>query len=385
MKNQEIKWWLAGIIIILSIASAWCLTTYIGPDIASLDIFKPTNKKGDFRITDIYNAVEMNNLNEIGGREKSEDVVIISIDQLGRKETLEVIHTVSDMHPAAIGLDFPFEDPEPLGEEVVNTILFNNLIVSANKIDPKTYEVIPLSFYETMYDDLSTGFVNIDAANTWNVIRTFHPYVIGKNGDTIPNIALSLARIARPDRAQALIARNKSSEVIDFVSREIRIIPHKRLTESGIEQYIRGKVVLIGDTAYTPDIRITPLKELMAGVQIHAYAVQTILESSYIDSWPTWRIWLIAFVGSLFFLIILQIAKKYLKDSGNWLIRVCQFGLMLLIVLWGCHIFSEDHTYADFSIVIVMLGFSALVFDIAYALIGASKILFKIINKFIRK
>jgi len=385
MNEQKIKWWYAGIIIIISIVLARLLTMLFGADMTSLDIFAPANKLGDFHITDIYNVVEINNINEVGGRKKSDDVVIVSIDQLGREETLNVINTVSDMHPTAIGLDFPFEDPEPFGQEVLNTILFNDLIVSANKVDPKSYEVIPLSFYEVMYDDINTGFVNIDAANTWNVIRTFHPYVLGRNGDTIPNMALALARMARPDLAQTLIARNRSVEVIDFVSREIRIIPHERLSEAGIEQYINGKVVLIGDTAYTPDIRITPLKDLMAGVQIHAYAVQTILGASYIDMWPTWRIWLIALVCSLIFLVILQLAKQYLKDSGNWFVRFSQFILMILLVLWGCYIFSVYHAYADFTIVISMLVFSSLAFDLAYFLIGVSKKIFDIIIKYIQK
>ena len=105
----------------------------------------------------------------------------------------------------------------------------------------------------------------------------------------------------------------------------------------------------------------------MAGVLIHAYALQTVLGGSYIERWPDWIIWMLGFGLSLLFILILQVAKG-LSNSGNWLIRMSQFVLMFGLVVWGCYIFSVDHRYADFTTVIALLGFSALTFDIAYAI-----------------
>lgn len=374
MKEKKIKWWGGGIIIALSIACAWCLTLFIGEDIASLHIFTPTNKKGDFHITDIYNAVEKNNIDEVGGRPLSEDVVVVGIDGLGRAETLEVIRKVASLQPAAIGLDFGMKDSVTLRDEVLDVVASNPLIVSPVELVPEGDSVSGvnrLSFYEEAYH-VRTGFVNIDAIEMWNVIRTFHPFVQTEDGDTLPNIALEMARVAVPERAQALLDRGNEVEYIDFVSRKIMVIPPQCLGMEEVEDYMRGKAVFIGDTAYLPDMRITPLHEPMCGVMVHAYILQTILANSYISAWPTWLIWLIAFIMAGAFVLILQ-GARHLSNSGNWLIRMSQFVLMFLLVWCGCYIFSVYHTYADFTIVIAMLGFSALSFDIFYALVGLWK------------
>lgn len=381
MKEKTITWWQGAIIIALSIACAGCLTLFIGEDIASLNIFTPTNKKGDFHITDIYNAVEKNNIDDVGGRPLSEEVVVVGIDGLGRAETLEVIRKVASLQPAAIGLDFGMKDSVMLRDEVMEVIVSNPLIVSPMELVPvgeETFRDSLLSFYEERYP-VHRGFVNIDAAEMWNVIRTFHPMVLTADGDTLPNMVLEMARVAKPERAQALLDRHQAVEHIDFVSREIMVIPPHCLGMEEVENYMRGKAVLIGDTAYLPDMRITPLHEPMGGVLVHAYALQTILGNSYIQAWPEWLIWLIAFGLAGAFVLILQ-GARHLSNSGNWLIRMSQFVLMFLLVWCGCYIFSVYHTYADFTNVIAMLGFSALSFDIFYALIGLWKLLFKIKN-----
>lgn len=379
MREKKITWWQGGIIIALSIACAWCLTVFIGEDIASLNIFTPANKKGDFHITDIYNAVEKNNIDEVGGRPLSEEVVVVGIDGLGRAETLEVIEKVASFQPSAIGLDFGMKDSVTLREEVLNIVAANPRIVSPIQLIPmgdNSYRDSLLSFYEETHP-VHKGFVNIDAAEMWNVIRTFHPFVRSAKGDTLPNIVLELARIAAPDRAQELIARGRATEHIDFVSRQVAVIPAECLDLPEVEAYMRGKAVLIGDTAYLPDMRITPLHDPMGGVLVHAYALQTVLGNSYIKAWPQWLIWLIAFVLAGGFVLILQGARK-LSNSGNWLIRMSQFLIMFLLVMGGCYIFSVYHTYADFTNVIAMLGFSALSFDIFYALVGMWKLIFKV-------
>ena len=262
MEREPIKCWQATLIIILSIAFAWWLTVFIGADIASLSIFTPSNKRGDFKMTDIYNAVEMNNIEEVGGRPISDEVVVVSVDQLDRKQTLDAIHKVLQMKPSSIGLDFPFEDSVKHRDYLIQTLTENPIIVSATQIELTKIGQLRrkyASFYEKDYD-VPVGFVNIDAAAIWNVIRTFHPYVVDENGDTIPNIALALARISNPQRAAQLVARNNAVETIDFVSRSIEIVPAYLLDDDGIARKIAGKAVT--DGRY----------RLHAGYPYHAFA-----------------------------------------------------------------------------------------------------------------
>ena len=376
MKEKFLKWCGFLLLTTISISIAWMITVSIGADISSLEIFKPTDKKGDFRITDIYNAVEKNNYDAIGGAPLSEHVIIVSVDNMDRLETLNTINKVAQFKPSAIGLDFPFEDSVLHRDYLLHTVLFNNSIVSATKVeyvkDSSYFRRNYLSFYESEFPSAHVGYVNIDADYTWNVIRTFHPFVLGAQGDTLTSMVLELAKLANPERAQKLLSRHNETEIIDFVSHKIEVLPPSMLDREDIASKIEGKAVLIGDTAYAPDIRMTPLHEPMAGILVHAYSLQTVLEDSYIDYWPSWKIWSITLILTIGFLFVLWRARGK-SDSGNWIIRMSQFGFMFLLVLWGCYTFSADHEYADFTMSITMLGFSALTFDLTFALIGLGK------------
>ena len=364
MEESKLKWWQYAIILALSFLLALMTSLYIGSDLSSLDIFAPKDKRGDFRITDIYNAVEINNYPD---RPYSEDVVVVGIDKLDRRQTLEVINKVAQLHPAAIGLDFPFKESPILRDSILITILGDDRIVSPIRLDSDN-RPISMSFYEEEYPYVPMGYVNIMAEHPWNVIRTFCPYRI-YNGDTIPSLVLELAQLTNPEMARKLLARSRDVETIDFVSTRIEIIPAYQLDSPDVVRRIQGKAVLIGDTAYMPDIRVTPLHELMAGVKIHAYALQTVLADTYIDERSDFYIWTWAVFTSIIFLLFLQWAKNHLNNTGNFIIRLLQFFLLIGFVTCGCKQFSESHVYADFTNVIALAGFSALFFDIAHAFI----------------
>lgn len=374
MQEKKLKWWAVALIIICSIAIAWWITVYLGENTSSFEIFTPSNKRGDFHITDFYNAAVRNSIDN-EETSFSDNVLIVAIDQLNRQQSLEVINTVAQLHPSVIGLDFPFEDSIAYHDEILNTIVTNPLIIHATKVTEADNGCLRreyLSFYEKEYPAVQVGFVNIDAVFTWNVVRTFHPYVIDENGDTIPSMALAMAKVVNPKRARNLLSRNHDKEIINFVYQKIEVIPANQLNNEDIATKFIGKSVLIGDTAYASDIRVTPLREPMSGLFIHAYALQTILTGRYIKEWPKWIIWIIAFVASILFVILLQYAKS-LNYIGNWLVRISLLGLIILLVYLGYRIFAIFQCYADFTIVISMLAFSSLVFDITYAIIGVIK------------
>ena len=365
MDEIKLKWWQYALILLFSFIVALGMTIYIGSDISSLDIFAPANKRGDFKITDIYNAVEINNNDN---RPYSDYVVVVGIDKLDRRQTLEVINKVAQLHPAAIGLDFPFKESPILRDSVLLAILGDDRIVSPIRLDTSN-RPIPMSFYEKEYPDVPIGYVNIMAEHPWNVVRDFCPYKI-YNKDTIPSMVLALARLSNPEAARRLMDRRRDTEIINFVSHRIETISANLLDSADIARRIQGKAVLIGDTAYTSDIRLTPLHELMAGVKIHAYALQTILGETYIVEKSDAYTWTWAIIISILFLVILQCARNHLNYTGNFIIRLFQFFLLVGFVACGCKQFSDSRVYADFTNVIALAGFSALFFDISYACIA---------------
>ena len=213
MVKIKSKCWQNVVIPVLSLVLAFLVSNHIGSDLSSLDIFAPSNKKGDFKITDIYNAVEINNYRN---RPYSEDVVVVGIDDLDRKQTLDVIHKIAQLQPAAIGLDFAFEDPGELRDSILFAIVGDDRIVSPIRLDTNNMPVL-MSFYEMENPDIPMGYVNIMADHPKNVLRTFRPYVI-YNGYTIPSLVLELAMRTNPESAQRLLERNREVENINFVN-----------------------------------------------------------------------------------------------------------------------------------------------------------------------
>ena len=107
-----------------------------------------------------------------------------------------------------------------------------------------------------------------------NVIRDFEPeYIVGN--DTIRSFSAELARVAAPEKFEALMARGRSKETINYPSWEFEIIPAEALSNGDIpleevRQSIEGKVVLIGNIFDQSDFHLTPIDEGMAGLLIHA-------------------------------------------------------------------------------------------------------------------
>ncbi len=80
----------------------------------------------------------------------------------------------------------------------------------------------------------------------------------------------------------------------------------QNLNDAGVS--LRNKIVLIGDTtSLDHDVALTPLKE-MAGVEIHAHAIATVLRSSFIKTSPP----------GMIFLILCAVTAVVSLMAANW-------------------------------------------------------------------
>lgn len=366
------KWWQAGLIVTLSVSIACLFTTFLSSDFSSIDIFAPIEKKVDFKVSDIYNMVEENRPE----RDLSQEVVVINADNFNREGVLDIIHTVSDYGAKAIGLDIYFSIRKADNEYLFETIRKTENMVSITKVikepEREYYTIEDQSFYDQELTPPHKGYANLDINHPWNVVRTFLPFVCTREGDTIPSMALELARIANPARAQQLLNRHNTEEIIDFTHQEIEIIPAERLDNADVAKRIKDKVVMIGLVNDNKDIYLTPLHEPTAGVMVHAYAVQTILSGTYIQTRERWKDWTIAICACLLLVCLLLFANEYdpLKYALNFVVRILLFVGMYLFVYCGCQTFANAHIYADYTPAILMLVFGALAFDIVYAAAG---------------
>lgn len=372
MENVTIKWWHGAVIVLLSVAIAALFSAFLRADFSSIDIFAPIEKKVDFQVSDIYNMLE----EDKPERELSTSVIVVSIDGMDREQLIDLIDTIRLYEPKAIGLDIYFSIPKADNSRLLQVVANTPEMVSISQVHKDTDELHYVENFLSFYDDTLTpphrGYANLDINHSWTVVRTFLPYVRSREGRIIPALSLELAKIAAPERAQQLMERGNTEEIIDFTHREIEVLAAKRLKNPDVAKRLKGKVVLIGVINDTKDIYLTPLKEPAPGVLIHAYAAQTIITGQYIRTREPWLNWTIAvtFCFLLVSLLLFASEKKEIGTALNLIIRIVVFLSVLIFVFLGCWVFSARHMYVDYTPSLLMLTFGTMAFDIVYAVYG---------------
>lgn len=365
--QKRMKWWHGVLIIALTMGMAGLFSAFLSSDFSSIDIFAPIEKKVDFRVSDIYNMME----EERQGRERSDEVVVISVDDFDREGVIEIIHTLSDYGVKAIGLDVYFAIEGADNTALIEMVRTTENMVSLTKVirEDGYYRAENQSFFEKELTPPHRGYANLDINHSWNVVRTFIPQVVTSEGETIPSMALELAKIANPARAQEAIERGNTEEIIDFTHQEIEVISAHRLQNEDVAARLKDKVVLVGLIHDNKDTYLTPLHEPVAGVLIHAYATQTILNGQYIRTRAVWKNWMVAGCLCLLLVCLLLFANEYepMRYSLNLIVRITMFVTMFSLVYIGCMIFAKYHLYVDYSPAILMLAFGTQAFDIVYA------------------
>lgn len=365
---QDVKWMnvvhLVGIVTIALLLSHF--TIY---NIASLSVFAPLDKEVDFQMSDMYNIVASKKLEVPFAK----DVVVVNIDNCSRRELVDAINRVSQYSPKGIGLDVDFKYPEEDNTYLLRTITQTPNLVGVGYVvrddDSHFYFQEHNSFFEPEFQTPYVGYCNLNVNDVQHVVRTFRPFVYGAQNDTLYSLAYMLAQISFPDKIKKLLSRSETEVTIDYTSFVVRVISSKDISK--YEDKLRDKVVLFGSVDDLSDAFLTPTHEMMAGVLIHAYILQTILSEGYIDSTTSGLNWLMAIIICVIYAIMSLWSKFRMNNYGNLFLRIFQFTLIFLLIYIGCVIFKYSHIYIDFAPGVLMLGLGALAFDLwfgAYAL-----------------
>lgn len=271
-----------------------------------------------------------------------DDIVVVAVDNttvsdkgLGYTEKwkrdiyAKVLENINKYHPKVVVFDFFFRTSRDVAtDNVLKKILSEAtspvLIYwgDASKYDPqKGYYVQLQDIYPFEPPlELFTQLENIKIAmakvisDTDNVIRKMLPILVNENGGYYENFAFTIARIAldaeekpqspliTPDEYQMKLKNGKIIKIplqdgqmfINYVSvpwkKSFNAIPfidvyNEQYTDQNPEKLFKDKIVLIGPTAtYFKDIQLTPMskKDLMTGIEIHANALQTILDQKFL-------------------------------------------------------------------------------------------------------
>lgn len=362
------------------------LTRFVIYDFSSLSAFTPLEKSTDFEMSDLYNAVEDNK----AVHRLSKDVCIVAVDSCDREGVMDVINMLSLCEPAAIGLDLVFPWAEDDNSYLLSTLANTPNLVCANKIkesvaDNTRFEVVPSSFYETMIQP-QYGHTKLVASSPRSVVRKFYTVVFTPAGDSLPSLPVMLAKQADKERYQELLMRGGQLETIDFTTWEVPVYSASELMNGSLDaEILAGKVVLVGDIQNVHDTYLTPLHGTMSGVMLHALALQTILDATYINTTPEWLNWTIGVLLCILLAFLLMEARNRMSNIGNMFLRLAQVAIMYQLVVLGCSYYASHHVYIDFSPSLLMIGLGALSFDIWFGLYGVFNFVKNSISKIGKK
>ncbi len=354
------------------------LTVLVAYGLASLSVFSPLEKSADFQMSDIYQSVaESKAVHQL-----SNDITIVSVDGCGREEVLEMINYVSEYSHAAIGVDIFFTYPEKDNTYLLNTLGNVPNLVCAAKFEKDengdTWHHAKQSFYEDSIDVIY-GYANLNASSHRDVVRTFVPFVLTSNNDTLISMPVQLAKMHNPKSYNALLARNNEIETIAFENIEFPVVSARDVLADKVdESLLAERIILVGDTGFQNDTYLSPLHNPIPGVMLHAYALQTILSGNYIDTTPSWLNWLIAIV----LCVLLTSCNLWAGYRRSIFVRIAQFVIIYLLIVIGCAYFASHHMYIDFSVSILMIGFGLVAFDVWFGFVALYNF---IKNKIVKK
>lgn len=327
--------------------------------VTSLSDLAPIDRELDFKSSDFYQLVADARSEKV----LDEQIVIIPIDKLSRKDICHLIEDVTLCNPRAIGLDvfftFPMEDDAHLLKVLQNT---PGLVVAmgVSQENSDNCRVDRPYLLDSLQNSLC-GIVNMNVKRRYNVVRDFIPYYQTERG-IIDHFSLALARHVDPSVAEHFLSSyNKhpqSAVSIDYPSREFEVIEPDDILEHIDE--LEGKVIMIGALHDTQDIFVTPINDAMAGIMVHAYTLSTILGERSARVLPQWILWIFGLLICIIFIIVKMWLKRY--SIENLLMRFFQILIMFAITYGGCYLYIKHHYVLELSMPLMLtaLGIAAL-------------------------
>lgn len=323
--------------------------------------------RNDFNVTDFYTMIA----DRRPVRQLSDDIVIVNIDTCDRADIASILRKVSLLEPRAVGLDVVFGEPREGDEELIAAARECPNLVAGNAITPvgKRFELEKDAWFpDSVAGYALPGIVNIPARYAYSNIREFTVSFPLTSGDSVPGFVTAIASVADPAAAAELKARGKHLESINYPSHEFTVVEPDEIADRADDMI--GKIILIGAVTDPSDLHATPVNGRMCGIEIHARALQTILDRAWLDTLPSSANWAIAL--ALCFLIVL-ISGMINPGYKGVLMRVLQVGILYLILRVGYWLFIDHGIVVDCSYTLLTLTFGLFAADLwngTYYIIG---------------
>ena len=274
----------------------------------------------EFEMTDVYCQILQDTDD---GEEVSDVVTIVDMSELySRRELAKGIQDIEAQHPKVVGVDVVFEGlkEDSIGDEMLAEVaLSNDNIVFSYKLldyvnDSIGHETTVHSFFADEEGAVKEGFTNMPR-NLYGGIKRNLSLGGKAEGKLVPSFITMVSNLYAGKETGRVEERDVS---INFIPRHYRVVHPDSIALH--PEYIKDKLVLFGAMKDEYDMHYTPLGK-MAGVELLAYSIETLLEQSEIKKPSGWVTVIVTFLLVLLTQVMLSSFRAQAKKLKNRALR----------------------------------------------------------------
>jgi CHASE2 domain-containing sensor protein len=336
---------------------------------------------GNLKFTDLYTKVK--NFHSVPDTSRFVTIVDMS-DLYNRGDIADLLATIARQEPRAIGVDLLMEGERDDVEgniKLLNTVdSLRSMLVMATKLteydaSSATFAATSRSYVSEMLDSLNEGFVNLEDDMQHAIIRECRSGMrMADRPGLLPSLpAATLMRfgIDVPLRNQPVL--------VDFALQHFPVVRYDSVAQH--PELIKGRMVLVGACHEESDTHLTPLGKI-AGVELHAYAVHTLMNHRQVTDAPLWLNLLAAFIACYLLAVFIEMSERrsdrskpsalrIFLDESEWLKGAIVLVMAILATLVMHWVFEQFGLYINALLVLASMAFVVQAHDTYMALINA--------------
>lgn len=307
----------------------------------------------------------------------SNEIALVDISTIyggaARAEIADLLDTIYSMNPKRIGVDVFF----PTSRTTLNplaTLTDSMLAATARRIADKAVFVCHLDSFDSDLEEFGnirhSFFINNPSPDDSVLLSEGYANLVQDTpGQVISKY--SLRQQAAGQKVWSFAAQIASDyiEGADTLDNEpiIRFDPTDfpcMGPDQIVADSIRDRIVLVGDMRDRGDSHLTPLG-MMQGVELHAYAVQSILHYEKVGGVSIWMLSLISLVLCLLYTFLLFTIDYKLDVNPSHLLKFAiKQGMITLAATYLLNIVLQYIAYVSFTVFDTTLGLHALLPDL---------------------
>lgn len=329
------------------------------PFSASTSSIFSSAEQNDFELPDLF--MQMSDNRPV--RSLDNRIVLVDIGHADREGIAHMLDVISLSGARSVGIDVNFVEPRGDDSHLIKAVAgIPGIVLPAEvKEHDGKFVIEAVPFFIDSISDYRLGVVNLASAGDRHRIREFTYSFAMADGDTLRSYSQALAEDYDPAAARRSLERAgiANADIIDYPSREFTIIDGEDIDEYA--ELLTDKIVILGARADSEDMHSTPVNSYMAGIEIHAHSLATILNGKRLVKVPGYVDKILA-VLICYIIVLMTISIKALYRGA--LMRMLQVLLVFGVVWMGYTMLMEQGWIMNLSSALLMIAFGIFAVDI---------------------